>query len=224
MFVELSYPVEEIMPTYPDTPRTRFEAVERMKDGSEVNTTIIHHFSHAGTHVDAPFHFCKDGWTLDQIPLDYFIFEHPVMVDSEKRPAKRFTLEDLKGIDLDGVDLIMFRSHFAKLRKIDAAAYRFLFPGISEDLARFLREEVPSLKAIMLDFLSADPLVEGIREGHVAHLWLLSNRFSKKRPIIIFEDVNLEPIVGKKVKRIIALPVRFKGLDGAPVSVLAEVE
>ncbi|MCD6550698.1 cyclase family protein [Thermotoga sp.] len=224
MFIELSYPIEEKMIKYPDNPPTYFEPTDRIEQGDIVNTTMIHHFSHTGTHVDAPFHFCKDGWTLDEVPLEYFVFDHPVLVSKEKAPTELFTIEDLKGVDLNGADLLMFRSGFSRLRKEDPATYRFSFPGISPELAKFLREEVPSLKAIMLDFLSADPLVAGAKEGYLAHKWLLSKEFSRKRPIIIFEDVNLEPIVGKKIKRVIALPVRFKGLDGGPVSVLAEVK
>lgn len=224
MFIELSYPIEEKMMTYPDNPPTRFEVVDRIEQGDIANTTMIHHFSHTGTHVDAPYHFCKDGWTLDEIPLEYFIFDHPVIVNREKAPMELFTLEDLKGVDLTGADLLMFRSGFSRFRIEDPATYKFLFPGISPELARFLREEVPSLRAIMLDFLSADPIVSGAKEGYPAHRWLLSKKFSRKRPIIIFEDVNLEPIVERKIKRVIALPVRFKGLDGGPVSVLAEVE
>ncbi|PLV58058.1 cyclase family protein [Thermotoga sp. KOL6] len=224
MFVELSYPLEEKGITYPDNPPTYFEEVERIERGATANTSMIHLFTHTGTHVDAPFHFCKEGWKLDEVPLEYFIFEHPVLVNREKNPMELFTLEDIEEINLEEVDLLMFRSGFARLREKDPATYRFLFPGISPELARFLREEVPSLRAIMLDFLSADPLVKGAKEGYLAHKWLLSKEFSQKRPIVIFEDVNLEPITSKKIKRVIAVPVRFKGLDGSPVSVVAEVE
>ena len=224
VFIELSYPIEERMLTYPDNPPDYFEPKSRIEQGDAANTMMIHHFSHTGTHVDAPYHFCEEGWTLDQIPLEYFIFEKPLLVDREKKPMELFTIEDIEELDLNGVDLLMFRSGFAKLRRTDPATYRYMFPGISKELARFLRESVPSLKAVMLDFLSADPIVLGEKENYPAHRWLLSKKFSSKRPIIIFEDVNLEPVAGKKIKRVTALPLRFKGPDGGPVSVLAEVE
>lgn len=39
---------------------------------------------HCGTHLDAPFHFHRDGWKLDEIPLERMIVEgkgnrHPLI-------------------------------------------------------------------------------------------------------------------------------------------------
>src|SRR5687767_2374653 len=28
---------------------------------------------HGGTHIDSPVHFARNGWTVDQIPLDHLI-------------------------------------------------------------------------------------------------------------------------------------------------------
>lgn len=30
---------------------------------------------HCGTHLDAPYHFHRDGWKLDEIPLEHMIAE-----------------------------------------------------------------------------------------------------------------------------------------------------
>jgi len=224
MFLELSHVVTEKDPVYPDNPPTRLEKVEEIGRGGVTNLTMIHHFSHNGTHVDAPYHFCEDGWKIEDIPLDRFVFERPFLVNRPKKPGENFSLLDLEGMnELERADLIMFRSGFDRLRREDPITYRFLFPGIDEELARFLREELPNLKAIMLDFLSADSLLEGARKNFPAHRWLLCRHLSDKRPVLIFEDVNLEPLVGRKVELVIALPIRFRGAEAAPVSVVAKV-
>lgn len=38
---------------------------------------------HGGTHVDAPYHFYKDGWHIDEIPMSHFIDVQAVVIDVE---------------------------------------------------------------------------------------------------------------------------------------------
>ena len=44
-----------------------------MENGESYNLTEIRMCAHNGTHVDAPFHFIKDGKGIDQISLEKFI-------------------------------------------------------------------------------------------------------------------------------------------------------
>ncbi len=44
-----------------------------MEKGSLYNLTAFSMCAHNGTHIDAPFHFIKDGKTVDSIGLDTFI-------------------------------------------------------------------------------------------------------------------------------------------------------
>jgi arylformamidase len=46
---------------------------KRMSRGDANNSSTIHASAHAGTHVDAPFHFVPDGMTIEALPLDLFI-------------------------------------------------------------------------------------------------------------------------------------------------------
>ena len=54
---------------------TPLELIERkrMSRGDTNNSSSIHTSVHAGTHVDAPFHFVADGITIESLPLDLFI-------------------------------------------------------------------------------------------------------------------------------------------------------
>lgn len=227
MYLELSHIIDENTPNYPEAQKDSFEPVKRQEDGAISNTTLIHHFSHNGSHLDAPFHFDRHGKSIEQIPLEDLIYEKPVCINCPKNPLEKITLSDLKNININKLhqaDLLMFRTGFAKLRENDPVIYRFQFPGFELDAATFIREELTNLKGIMIDFLSVDPLIDGKKNGFPIHNLLLSREESKYRPILIVEDITLEQVFNKKIRRVFVLPIRFKGLDGAPVSVVAEVE
>ena len=46
---------------------------KRMSRGDTNNSSSVHTSVHAGTHVDAPFHFVPDGITIESLPLETFI-------------------------------------------------------------------------------------------------------------------------------------------------------
>jgi len=58
---------------YPGDPVPTMERVKSMEDGELYNLTAFSMCAHNGTHVDAPFHFLKDGKTMEQIPVDAFV-------------------------------------------------------------------------------------------------------------------------------------------------------
>lgn len=222
MYVELSYVVTEEDPVYPDNPKDIFEPRTRIEKGDASNSTYVHHFTHNGTHIDAPFHFDKNGKKIDQIPLEDLIYEKPAFVNIAIEPSGRITKEDLNVPD--GSDLVIIRTGFGKFRKENPAMYRFMFPGFEKAAVRYIREDLRSVKAVMVDFISVDQIVEGADSGYPIHNCFMSPFKSPERPVLIIEDANLEPIAGRNVKRVFVMPVRFKGLDGAPVSIVAEVE
>ncbi len=55
-----------------DVPPVR-KVLETIEGGSMCNLTGITMCAHNGTHVDAPYHFYKDGKTIDQVNLSKFI-------------------------------------------------------------------------------------------------------------------------------------------------------
>ena len=60
---------------YPGDPTPQRTVVLDMKDGAICNLSSLSMCAHNGTHVDAPYHFLKDGATIDQIPLEAFVGE-----------------------------------------------------------------------------------------------------------------------------------------------------
>ena len=58
---------------YPGDPTPKKRVISSMEKGDLYNLTAFSMCAHNGTHIDAPFHFFKDGKTVDSVSLDTFI-------------------------------------------------------------------------------------------------------------------------------------------------------
>ena len=58
---------------YPGDPTPEKRVISSMEKGDLYNLTAFSMCAHNGTHIDAPFHFIKDGKTVDSVSLDTFI-------------------------------------------------------------------------------------------------------------------------------------------------------
>ena len=58
---------------YPGDPTPKKWVISSMEKGDLYNLTAFSMCAHNGTHIDAPFHFIKDGKTVDSVSLDTFI-------------------------------------------------------------------------------------------------------------------------------------------------------
>ncbi len=86
MIVDLSVPISEETPVYPDDPPVGIKlwaVIDR--DGYYMN--VLKMGEHTGTHVDAPAHFIPGGKTIDEMPLERFAGEG-LLVDVRKGEGK----------------------------------------------------------------------------------------------------------------------------------------
>lgn len=58
---------------YPGDPTPKKRVISSMEKGDLYNLTAFSMCAHNGMHIDAPFHFIKDGKTVDSVSLDTFI-------------------------------------------------------------------------------------------------------------------------------------------------------
>lgn len=58
---------------YPGDPAPERQLVSSIEGGDLYNLTCFNMCAHNGTHIDAPFHFIKDGETVESIPLEKFV-------------------------------------------------------------------------------------------------------------------------------------------------------
>jgi len=73
---------------YPGDPAPEKQVLSFMEKGDLYNLTAFNMCAHNGTHIDAPFHFFKDGKTVDKICLGTFVgmayvAEHQGMISGD---------------------------------------------------------------------------------------------------------------------------------------------
>src|SRR5258707_679695 len=97
--LDVTVPLSAGVPTFPGDPRYAMELVHRMADGKPYNVARLDMGTHAGTHVDAPFHFIAGGKTVEQLPLEVLMGPARVLEILVPDAIDRF---DLERIDLRG--------------------------------------------------------------------------------------------------------------------------
>lgn len=187
---------------------------------------------HGGTHLDAPIHFAAGKQTADQIPLDRLIGPAAVIdvkAASQANRDHRFTVADVENWERqhgrlpDGA-IVLFNTGSSKLwpdrkayvgtddRGPDAVA-KLHFPGLSEELARWLVEQ-RKVAAVGLDTPSLD---YGQSKDFIAHRILLGANIPG------FENVADLDQLPPKGATVVALPVKIRGGSGGPLRIVALV-
>ena len=158
------------------------------KDGL-YNLTAFHMCAHNGTHIDAPYHFLKDGRTVDAVSLEAFVgmayvAEHHGIVSGDDAAA---IIKNAKEQNMD-------------------AARRILIKGdaeVSEEAAK-----VFASSGLLL--LGNESQTVGPQDAPMAvHLTLLS------AGVILLEGIRLAE-VPEGVYFLNAAPLNLSGADGSP--------
>ena len=134
-------------------------------------------------------------------------------------------VDDLKaaGAAIYEADILLFCTGYYGLRA-DKSVYTNDFPALSKEAAEFIRTKLLNVKAVAIDTLSIESCVQGPKMDFIVHKSLLSGDLFSTRPLLIYEDVNVGVVLNREIERIFAFPIRFVGLDGSPVSMVAEVK
>jgi arylformamidase len=222
MYALLSHPVAPDGPNWPGAPGVVVRPLHRIDRGDVANTHVVEIYSHYGTHVDAPYHFNPEGARLPELGFEAFIYDRPTVVDLPLDDGRLVRESDFDGIDIDpATDLLVIRSGFERHRP-DRPRYETRGPGFAADTARHLRDTLPQLRAIALDWMSLAAF-EHADDGVEAHRELLGRRRGD-RAILIYEDVRVSGLAGRKPSQVIALPLLIEGLDASPCTMIARID
>jgi kynurenine formamidase len=225
--VEIGYPIYEGMPVYPGLPEVELVPRERIEKGDYWNGTVLSIYLHAGTHVDAPWHYVPGAPGIDAIPIENFIYNRPLLLDvPAQKPNDLITIEQLKeyGDSLYEADMLIFNTHYWKYRAKDFMKYATGFPAVSPEAAEFIRRELPNCKAVAIDTLSIENIEQGKTNGFRTHNAFLDPEKYDTPTILIYEDINPEPLIGKKLLRAFTAPLRILDHDASVVNIIVEVE
>lgn len=216
-WVYLSHFYNEETPGYGGKKDFSIDHTRCIDHGDKCNQFDFTMSNHVGTHCDFPYHFDKSGKKLSDYQVTDFIFTNVEIVNVEVKEGELIYCHHLNKIN-PCVDFLILNSDFEKNRKEEI--YWNNNPGLSAELASFLKANYKNLRAIGVDFISATSYNHK-EEGRMAHLAFLGN--INGEPIIIVEDMSLCRIRNSKVKQIIMSPLLISDADGVPVTILAEL-
>ncbi len=228
MLLELSYPFGMSQPKWPTNPNDYCVWDTCAERGDVNNASSIYHHMHNGTHVDAPKHFYPGGRGIDELPIEDFCYDAPLVIKIAKGKGERIDRVDLEPYaeQIAACDILLVYTGYADLRSTNPAAFIDDFPCWGADAGAYLRKGFPRLKAIAMDVLSVDSAVSGTEEGFPAHHAILDeDEAHPERTLLIFEDVNTKKLyeAGRPAKAIYAFPLRFTGLEASPIAMVAEL-
>lgn len=226
-YVEIGYPIYEGMPVYPGLPETTVKLREDLNGGDDWNGSVLSMYLHAGTHVDAPWHYMGgDAPGIDQIPIENFIYEHPLLIDAPATVENDLiTVEQLLkyGDEIKEADLLIFNTHYYTKRGVDFDDYANGFPAVSPEAAEYIRENLPNVKAVAIDTLSIENIQNGKGNGFRTHKAFLDPA-RKNGTILIYEDINPGPLEGKKLVGGFCTPLRLVGKDASVCNLVIKIE
>ena len=174
---------------YPGDPKPEKKILKSMEKGEVYNLTAFDMCAHNGTHIDAPFHFIKDGKTVDEICLEAvvgmaYVAEHNGIVTAD-----------------DAAEIL----EKAKRKNIDSAKRILITGDVEVSLAA---AKVFATSNILL--LGNEPQAIGPQNAPMAvHLVLLSAN------VILLEGIRLSE-VPEGVYLLNAAPLNLSGADGSP--------
>ena len=177
-----------------------FELIERrrMARGDPTNSSGLSMSAHAGTHIDAPFHFVPDGATIDALPLELFM--GPAVV-CEVDAASHVTAAHVDALPLQGETRVLFKTRNSHL--LHQSGFEPDFVALSVEAAQALVAR--GIKLVGLDYLSVAHHDEQI-PVHRAFL---------DHGIVLLEGVDLSQVAAGRYE-LICFPLRLSGADGAP--------
>lgn len=201
--IDISWTLEPEMTGYKD--KKELEIIEtKVFDKDNIRETKFTIGSHAGTHVDAPYHMLKDGQTIDKIKLENLIGPCQVLdltnlnsINSENKISKN----DLLRFNIKPESIILLKTINSDL--VYNAKFKPDFIYLDYEAAEYLVDL--QVKAVGIDYLG----LERDQPGHPTHKILLENNIS------IIEGLRLKE-VEQGAYFFICLPLNLLNLDAAP--------
>ena len=183
---------------YPGDPKPKKEIINSIEKGDLYNLTSFSMCAHNGTHIDAPFHFIKNGKTIDKICLEPFIgkayvVEHQGIVTKED--AKRI-IEIARKKDIEVSKRILIKGNAVvslDAAKVFASSNLFLLGNESqtvgpEDSPMEVHLELLGSNVVLLEGIRLAKVPEGVYFLNAAPLNLSDFDGSPCRAILIALD------------------------------------
>jgi kynurenine formamidase len=224
--VDLTHSINASVPTYESSAQPAFQAkTVATIEKDQYFAREISLPEHFGTHLDAPAHFARGKWTVDQIPVDRLIAPLVVLDVTalvKQKPDYQVAVEDVaKWEQANGQipqgAVVIARTGWDSRWKL-AKDYRnpdstgtMHFPGFSLDAAKFLVEG-RNIYGLGIDTLSID---YGPSQDFPVHQYTLAHSLYHLEDVANLGDVPASGAI------VVVAPMKLEGGSGGPVRVLA---
>lgn len=199
---DVSLVIHPDMPVWPGDGGIKIYRTAKIESGSNANVSRMEMGVHTGTHVDAPYHFVKDGNTVESLPLKTLVGRaYVIHIDDS---VDVITTEVLQDADIPPrTRRVLIRTRNSKLWAKDQRGFQKDYVAIDAKAAEYLVKR--GVKLVGVDYLSVAPFGNTTQ----THVTLL------KAGVIIVEGLNLSQVSQGRYN-FFCLPMKLKGSDGAP--------
>jgi kynurenine formamidase len=209
--IDLTLTISESIPSFPGSPKPQFISWSNLKEDG-YNLELLFLSSHTGTHLDAPYHFVKNGLKINQIPLDRLIGK-AILIKIKKTKNNAITKSDIilferKNGKIPNKSSIFFSTGWQK--NLQKKNYFTENPGLDISAAKYIASK--KINLVGIDSPSID--LGNDESFNVHHI------FSKNNILIVENLTNLKKISSKEFNFII-LPLKLKDATGSPVRAIA---
>lgn len=212
----LSHALNNTTPGYGGSQGFQKSTASSISEGRSSNSENWQLSNHSGTHIDCPYHFANEGKKITDYEAKDWFFSKPFLLDYSAKQDEIINLQDAKHSIPKDTDFLIIKTGFEEFRNQDL--YWKHNPGLSPELGKWLRENIPSLKIVGFDFISLTGF-QNREIGRVSHREFLapSNNHDGLR---VVEDMRLAN-VKNDLNQIIVSPLFVEKSDGSPVTIWA---
>jgi len=209
--IDLTLTISESIPSFSGSPKPQFISWSNLKEDG-YNLELLFLSSHTGTHLDAPYHFVKNGLKINQISLDRLIGK-AILIKIKKTKNNAITKSDIilfekKNGKIPNKSSIFFFTGWQK--NLQKKNYFTENPGLDISAAKYIASK--KINLVGIDSPSID--LGNDESFNVHHIFLKNN-------ILIVENLtNLKKISSKEFNFTI-LPLKLKDATGSPVRAIA---
>lgn len=200
--IDITPPLSAATPMWPgDTPFSA-RRTWKIEDNGAVNVSVLTMSSHSGAHADAPLHYSAEGAAIDAVSLDPYVGRCAV-IHCIGAPVVSFGMlrAGFERLRLERAERVLIRTY----ERAPADTWDSAFCAVAPEAIRFLA--AAGVRLIGVDTPSLDPESSKTMDAHRAIL---------AADMRVLEGLVLDAVAEGEYE-LIALPLKLKGLDAAPV-------
>lgn len=208
--IDLTHVITPDMPVYPGTEKPKLIPANTY-EANGFRETLLHMYSHTGTHMDPPAHLFPGRTTLDQFPPDQFIGKALVIDCTGLSEGQAITMDLVKaaGDQAEAADFLLF--YLGWDRRWGTEAYFGDYPCLDDEVLDYVIRG--RYKGIGLDVIGLDPIADGNLPRH--------KKLFRERDIVNIENLNNLGLCGRDLFWFSCFPLRIENSDGSPVRAIA---